>query len=252
MDELRGALGLPAEIVIGDRSVFLPADPFLGRLSGESTVDFSRARVHLEGARRALDEALARDAPGAGEVQGALDRAYRGVVQISPSLLDRISRVLSELIAWVMHVLGNFVGASSVLAWAVLLGLVAAGLLLLRRARLVPERILSGRGADRGPETKVDWRQRAQEALRAGDLREAIRALYLALITTLAGRGLLADAPALTAGEARAAVRRTRPTLYALVARATDSYERVLYGGVDPQESDIQALLEAEAGARSG
>jgi hypothetical protein len=251
MEQVRDALSLPADVVVGGRAVFLPADPFLERLSGGTAVDFDRAGAHLEGIRHALDATVARDVPSPDRVDDSLDRAYREVIQIQPSLLERIRRAAGELIVWLLYRLVNFVGPSSVLAWVVLVGLLAAAVLLLRRARLVPERVLPGSGGSRAPETKVDWGRRAQEALRAGDLREAIRALYLALITTLAGRGLLADAPALTAGECRAAVRRSRPSLYPLVARATESYERVLYGGATPRQGDVESLLEAEAGARS-
>ena len=251
MGQVREALGLPAQVVVGEAVVVLPPDPFLERLSGETSRDFERAGAHLEATRDALDAALGRDVPSPESVEESLDRAYREVIQIRPSFLDRIRRAVGELLAYLLYRLVNFVGPSSILAWAVLLGLVAAALILLRRARLVPERVLPGRGAGGALETKVDWRRRAQEALRAGDLPEAIRALYLALITTLAGRGLLADAPALTAGECRAAVRRTRPSLYPVVARATESYERVVYGGATPGQGDVESLLEAEQGARS-
>jgi hypothetical protein len=251
MEEVRRALGLPAEVILDEGAVLIPPDPLLEGLSGEAAADFRRASAHLEATREALQEALARDAPVPGEVDEALERAFRGVVQIQPTLLDRIRRAVSELISWFLHRLGNFVGRSSVAAWVVLAMLLVAVLFLLRRARLVPERVVPAGGPERAADSNVDWRRRAQEALHGGDLREAIRALYLALITTLAGRGLLADAPALTAGECRAAVRQTRPTLYPLVARATESYERVLYGGAAPREGDVRTLLEAEAGARS-
>jgi hypothetical protein len=251
MELVRRALGLPVRVVVGEWSALIPPDPLLERLSGETTLDFQRAGAHLEAMRSALDTAVGRDVPSPESVQESLDRAYRSVIQIRPSLLERIRRAVGEFLAYLFYRLVNFAGPSSLLAWAVVVGLVAAALLLLRRARLVPERVLPGRGRARVVETGVDWRRRAQEALRAGDLPEAIRALYLVLISTLAGRGLLADAPALTAGECRAAVRRNRPSLYPLVARATESYERVVYGGVRPGKEDVDSLLEAEEGARS-
>jgi hypothetical protein len=250
MELVRRALGLPVQVVVGEWAVLVPPDPFLERLSGETTADFQRAGAHLEAIRGALDAAVARDVPSPESVEESLDRAYRAVIQIRPSLLERIRRAVGEFLAYLFYRLVNFAGPSSLLAWAVVVGLVAAALLLLRRARLVPERVLPGGGRARAVETEVDWRRRAQEALRAGDLPEAIRALYLVLISTLAGRGLLAHAPALTAGECRSAVRRNRPSLYPLVARATESYERVVYGGVRPGKEDVDSLLEAEEGAR--
>lgn len=251
MEEVRNTLGLPADVEIGGRTVLLPPDPFLEDLSGERAIEFQRAGAHLRGIEDRLRDALDREVPGAELVQSSLQRAYSEGIQIRPGLFERIRRALQELMASILYRVVNFVGPSSVLAWAVIVGLVVGAVLLVRRARLVPERILPGLGGARAPDAKVDWVLRARAALAAGDLREAIRALYLALVTTLSGRGLLADAPALTAGECRSAVRRSRPSLYPLVARATESYERVVYGGASPNEQDVETLLQAEAGART-
>lgn len=251
MAQVREALGLPAEVEVGSWVVLVPEDPFLEALSGETAADFERAGSRLRASRRALEEALARPVPAQGDVRQALDRAYSGVVHVEPSVLDRILRPVVELVGAVLHRLLNFVGPTSILVWAVVLGLVVAAVVLLWRARLVPDRVRRVPAGPRAAETAVDWSRRGEEALKAGDLREAVRAFYLALLATLAGGGLLADAPALTAGEARAAVRRARPAMYPAVARATDSYERVVYGGAIPDEADIRHLRDAQARART-
>lgn len=251
MEQVRETLGLPAEIEVGSWVVLVPQDPYLEALSGDSAADFERAGNRLRASQRALEEALAREVPEQRRVEEALDRAYSGVAQVEPSLLDRIFRPVAEIIGAVLYRLVNFVGPSSILVWAVLLGLAVAAVVLLRRARLVPDRVRRVPAGPRAAEAAVDWSRRAEEALGAGDLREAVRAFYLALLSTLAAGGLLADAPALTAGEARAAVRRARPTMYPAIAQATDSYERVVYGGAIPDEADIQGLREAQARART-
>jgi hypothetical protein len=77
-----------------------------------------------------------------------------------------------------------------------------------------------------------------------------VRAFYVALLVALAARGVVADAPALTAGEARVAVRRVRPELFPTIAQATDTYERVVYGGDTPDAGDIQHLRDATTRVR--
>ena len=251
MEQIRDTVGLPAEVVVGEWTVLVPRDPILEALSGRSAGDFERAANRLRASQRAVADAQARAVPGREAVAEALDRAYRGVLQSSPSLVDRILRSAAELIAAVVYRLATAVGSVSILAWGVLLALVVAVLFLLRRARLVPDRLRPLPDGRRASAERVDWARRADDALRAGDLREAVRARYLSLVATLAGRGLLADAPALTAGEARAAVRRARPTIYPDIARATETYERVVYGGASPDEHAVQELREAEARART-
>lgn len=251
MEQIRKTIGLPAEVVLAEWTVLVPADPVLDALSGETAADFERAADRLRATQRALADAQGRRIPVREQVRDALDRAFAGLAQGNPSLVDRIRQAVTDTIGAILYRLVNLAGPGSFLGWGVLVGLVAAVVLLLRRARLVPDRfrpLTHGRRASIAP---VDWARRAEEALRAGDLREAVRARYLALVATLAGGGLLVDAPALTAGEARAAVRHARPTIYPAIAQATESYERVVYGGAAPDRRDVQDLLEADARART-
>jgi Domain of unknown function (DUF4129) len=245
MSELRETLALPVEVDVGGWLLSVPADPYLESLSGESGADFERAGAHVRALQDALDEAVAREVPAAADVDQALDRAYSGLVQDQPSLPELLLRAIGELVGAVLYRLANFVGPTSILAWAVLVGLAVAAIFLLRRARLVPDWSGPASTAPSAAADRIDWSARAEAAIRAGDLREAVRALYLVLLASLARGGLLAEAPALTAGEARSAIRRAAPALYPSVARATDSYERVVYGGAEPDEADLQLLREA-------
>jgi hypothetical protein len=68
---------------------------------------------------------------------------------------------------------------------------------------------------------------------------------------TLSGRGLLIDAPGLTAGEARSTVRAVRPELFDAMADATGAFEQVAYGGAVPGPDDVDTLRRAVVLARS-
>ena len=249
MVEMREALGLPADVDAGEWVLVVPRDPFLESLSGERAEDFEMAGSHLQGLQQALDDALGRHVPGDSQVTDALDRAYGGLVQDQPSIVDGVLRAIGDAIGAVIYRLVHFTGPTTILVWAMLLSLIAGAIILLRGAQLVPESTRPTATGSRALADRVDWAARADEALRAGDVREAVRALYLALLAALARGGLLADAPALTAGEARSAVSRTAPAIYAAVARATDSYERVVYGGTRPTERDLEVLRDAAASA---
>ena len=249
MRKVRQALGLPATVRYYGRIVTVPRDAFLEGLSGNEAADFDRAAVHLGWQYRQLQIGIDLGTPDLQRVGDALDRAYRQVVHVRPNLLERIQRAVVDLIQAFVHRLVVFGGPGSLLAWSVLLGLVAGAVFLLRRVRLFPDRILTAPTAAH-PVEMMDWGHLAEEALRAGDLVQAVRALYMSLLATMARRGLLVDAPALTAGECRAAVRRTRPGLYPELVRATEAYERVIYGSAAPSQIEVDALREANILAR--
>jgi hypothetical protein len=245
MRSVSEALGLPVMVEAVGGAVSIPPDAFLDGLSGNTALDFQRAADHLQALRDRAAGALEASAPDRGRVDEALTGAYRGISQ-GRGLLRRIGRGILDFIGGVLQRLTTLSGLGTALSWLAILALIAALLLLLRRFRPVPDRIAPGgrHAAPRGE--PVDWRERADRALRTGDLLEAIRALYALLLSTLAGRGVVSDAPSLTAGECRAAVEAARPSLSAPVARATVSFERVVYGGKPPSQDDIQLLREAE------
>lgn len=251
MAAVRAELGLPIHVLVGRGTVDIVVDPLAG-LPGTSPAHFERAADRLAALTTSLEEAAMRAMPDPDDVARALDDAYRGIAQPRPDLPGLVLQWVGEAIGWILQRISRALGAAGTpLAWlVVLLAAVAVAVLVWRRGRLVPDRVLSsGAGARRGT-GPVDWSGLADEAIRAGDLREAVRALYLALLASLAGRGLLADAPTLTAGEARSAVSGARPALFPAVARATESYERVVYGGAPPAQGDLDDLRQAAALAR--
>jgi hypothetical protein len=251
MAEVRRTLGLPLQASVAGWSVDVPADPVLATLRGETSNDFVRAASRIELLEGSLDAALASDVPDPARIATALGSAYSGIVRVQPDPGELVLRAISNTIEAALYRLGRAFGGSG--AWILVLVLAAVvglGLLQLSRgARLLPDRLAPDRSGPR-PATASNWSAMADAAIRAGDLREAVRIMYVALVVSLAARGLLADAPALTAGEARTAVRRTRPELLPAVVRATESYERVIYGGVEAGEQDIEQLRQATTLAR--
>lgn len=251
MDDVRGVLGLPLEVAIGDWVAVVGPDPILEELTGTSEADFAVAEERLTALEGSLAGALAVDPPASDRVGPALAQAYSGVVPPRPNVVEILLQVFGEVIEAVVQRIGTVLAsAGAVLAWLVLAGVGVIAIAFLVRGRLVPDRVSAAGEMGRGGAGSIDWAARADEALRAGDLHEAVRTLYLSLLAVLVSRGVVADAPALTAGEARYAVRRSRPTLFPAIARATDSYERVIYGGDAPDLDDIQRLREATAEAR--
>ena len=249
--ELRGTLGLPVEVVIGEWLVEVRADSILENLSGDTDADFELASIRLSALEDALTDAVAIEPRSSDQVSAALAQAYAGVVPPPPNLLETVLRVIGEVFEAIVQRVGNVIAsAGNAIAWVVLIAIGVIVVLTLFRARLVPDRVSSAGRSGRAGQGVVDWAARAEEALRAGDLHEAVRALYLSLLSILAGRGIIADVPALTAGEARFAVQRSRPSLFPAIARATESYERVVYGGATPDPGDVERLREATAEAR--
>lgn len=250
MDELRDALDLPAVVRLDEWDATIPADPMLASLTGDDAEDFRRAADRVEALLASLERATATDPVDLGRVEAAIASAYRGSLQVDPGLIERIRRAAAELIQNLLSRLFSFRGAGSLVAWAVLAGLCVLAVWLVRRLRLVPEASADEVGnASRA--SRIDWIARAEDAFRSGDLHGAVHAFYRGLLSALSGRGLVIDAPGLTAGECRSTVHAVRPDLFRAVADATGAFEQVAYGGATPGPDDVETLRKAVALARS-
>ena len=250
MEEIRGRLDLPVTVRLGGWDTTIASDPVLEGLTGEEAEDFRRAADRVGALRASLERATETGPVDRGAVEAALASAYRGSLQVDPGLIERIRRAAGELIQSLLSRLFTFRGAGTLVAWAVLAGLGVLAFWLLRRLRLVPETAV-GDEADASRVARIDWIARAEDALRAGDLHGAVHAFYRGLLSALSGRGLLIDAPGLTAGECRSTVRAVRPELFQAVADATGTFEQVAYGGAAPGPDEVETLRKAVALARS-
>ena len=249
MADVRRAIGLPVTVSIDGSDLSVPVDPVLVGLSGEDADGFRRAADRIDALRSSLERAIAAIPADAEDVGSALSAAYQGVLQVDPGLVERIRRWIAELIQNLLSRLFSFQGAGSVVAWIVVAGLAILAVWLVRRLRLVPETAMEA--ATGGGVARVDWIARAEDAFRAGDLHAAVHAFYRGLLSALSGRGLLIDAPGLTAGECRSTVREVRPELFDAVADATGTFEEIAYGGAVPGADDVDRLRRAVALARS-
>ncbi len=250
MQEVQDTVGLPVVVRLGGVGTTIGPDPVLEELTGEDADDFRRAADRLEALGASLERAIAADPIDREGVETALASAYRGSLQVNPGFIERIRRAVAELIGNLLSRLFSFQGAGTFVAWAVLVALVVLAVWLVRRLRFVPETIMDAKDpGSRAP--RIDWIARAEDAFRAGDLHGAIHAFYRGLVSALSGRGLLIDAPALTAGECRTTVRALRPDLFQAVADATGAFEQVAYGGAVPGPEDVETLRKAVALARS-
>ena len=252
MADVRAAIGLPVGVAVADWLVEIQRDPVLEGLSGSDAADFQLAAERLAALERAVGEVLAADPPSTGRMAAALAQAYRGVAVPQPDVFETALVIVRDVLQGILQRVGNLVaGAGGALALVALIVIVVGAVaIFVVPSRLVPDRISGRHPTGSGITRSVDWAAKAEDALRAGDLHEGIRWLYLALLGVLAGRGIVRDAPALTAGEARVAVLHNRPSIFPAIALATESYERVVYGGATPNSRDVDVLREATAQAR--
>jgi hypothetical protein len=252
MDAVRAELRLPVQLLLPGGTVRIDADPFLDRLRGDVPGDFDRAAQHLDAFSASVRSAASASATDRAAVASALDRAYAGIA--TPGWLPRLGRnvrvALGRLLQALAEPLFRYRGFGSLIAWSVVLGVAVILVLVLRGlgVNLVPER--SGSSAEL-TFAATDWHGLAEEAIGRGDLREAIRALFHALVTTLASRGVMAADPGVTAGECRSAVARAMPGLYPSVLEATKAFERVAYGGAPAGQGDVDVLRTANREAAS-
>lgn len=247
MEEVRRILGLPVEVDIRGVIAQVPEDQYLETLDGSSSQDFLNASSHLSRLEASTQEAIATSVPTDNNVDRAIRRAYGGIqLELTPA--ERIRRAivgfLMELVARAIYYLGEFRGATTIVAWSVVLA-VAAGvtLLIARRVRLVPEAELDrARAAAAGA---IDWESEFRAALARGDQPGAVRARFRELLQAMAARGVVEDRPSLTAGECRGAAARSLPTLSPVVTNATHIFERVAYGRTHLRAGELDAMEEA-------
>jgi hypothetical protein len=251
--DARMALALPVQVTLPDGSVVVVTDDaLLGAADdGNDAAAVAAVEGRLEVAASGASAARTQAPPDPERIAAALSAAYGGEVE-APTWSQRLLTRITQALGWVLdHTLGALVGTGigTVIAWLLAIAVVVAVVFLLQRSRLgmVPE---ARSGVPAGEVSIVDWRRAAEDALARGDDNFAVLALYHVLVHTLASRGVVREAPSLTAGECRWAVRREQPALAPTIDRATAAFERVAYGKQDAVRDDIDALQAAEKAAK--
>jgi hypothetical protein len=246
-------LGLPIKVRLTDGSaVVVTSASLLGDAAEGEDAPAAATDVRLEAALDAVDAASSAAFPDRSRIDGALSQAYEGLQPVSPSWADRILSEVGQTLGWLVdHTLGAVArsDAHSLVGWTIVLAIVVGALLLTGRVRRGVVAEARWTSADHGV-ALVDWGRLAEEALAAGDLSTAVPALYHVLLRTLDARGVVRDAPALTAGECRRAVRRARPALAGTIDGATAAFERVAYGRLPAAQDDVEALRAADRAVR--
>jgi hypothetical protein len=190
------------------------------------------------------------------EVRGTVDRVLRDPA-FTASRENWLSRLRDDVRQWILERLADVFesGAGTVLAWGLVALAVLVGVLVLVRATRGLRR---GAVAPGGPAAVVvtrrpatEWLDDARAARSAGDLAEAVRCGYRAVVAGLARRGAVEEVPGRTVGEYRAQVARSRPDEAADFGRASEVFERVWYARRDASPDDVDVVLgvaEATAG----
>jgi hypothetical protein len=224
---------------------------------------------------RALDRVLARPEfawrlpreKGTEEDRGLVGMVVDTLSRWSRAALDGLDRLTSWLRGWWRPATGA--SGESGLGWIgstyVWLGLLAAAVLiaavLLYRRRRAPEpseavaatpvaldpMADAAAAAAAAPE---EWLARADELLRAGDSRYAVRALYLASLSLLVHRELLQPERSKSNHDYLIELRRRareRPQLGDLFAACSDAFERVWYGH-HPATDELVTWFRAQHG----
>lgn len=173
-----------------------------------------------------------------------------------------LARLRDDVRQWFIDRLAGLFesGAGTVLAWSLVGLAVVVGLLVAVRALrgvrrgAVAEEGLTAVTVSRRPAT--DWLADARAAREDGDLSEAVRCGYRAVVAGLAASGDLDEVPGRTVGEYRAQVRTNRPQRLDAFTRASDVFERVWYARRAADQGDVDAVLGvadevASAGSRA-
>jgi hypothetical protein len=253
MQAVRVALGLPLDVELAGGTVHVPTDEVLDGLQGTTAEDFRNADDQLAAMEDDARAALSAKPPDPARMAAALRVALRGI-RTEPSLFERVRHDVWAFIVSLWQRLTRAVdrvplphGLLVIVAAGVLAVVVAV--LIRRLGYLVPERRAAGDGP--GRQATTDWDRLAREAMARGDLVEAVRARYGALLAALAGRGIVPDTPSLTAGECRRAVAGGLPGAYPVVAKATTIFESVMYGRAEATASGVDTLAAAERSVKA-
>lgn len=201
--------------------------------------------IDPDDARRAADEILG-DGSYAEPTQSLLDRALEWI-------FDQLGSAFGTLSGG---------GPGSGMAWVVVAVLGLAAVWLVVRALRVPRvgRKRAESTLDYGTETAHDarvWLDEAERLAAAGDHRGALRCRHQALVARLVTDRIVSDTAGRTAGEHRRDAESVLPHEAPRLARLTDRFDAVWYGGAavdramfDAFHSDC-ALVEEAAGAHT-
>ncbi len=135
------------------------------------------------------------------------------------------------------------------IAWVVLVAFAAAAIFLIVRAVQLDRRRSRESVGDAELDVHPDdrrpvaaWDADATRFEAEGRWRDALRCRYRSLVASLARAGVVDEVPGRTAGEYRAVVGQTRPSVAEPFAGATDLFERAWYGNEETGPDDTSSF----------
>lgn len=180
--------------------------------------------------RRATDEVLSRRAYATEEPSWWARTAEAARRWLAERVLRLVMATSRTTVAWIVLALATAVAL--VVAWR-----------LTRGTRW--ERRLDPSTVDLERRTAEDWDARSREAEARGDLREAIRTAYRAVLAAYAERGIIEEVPGRTVGEYRREVGSADPSRRRAFDEASDVVEAVLYADREPVREDLTTIRAA-------
>lgn len=168
-----------------------------------------------------------------------------------PGPVRRALRAFGDALA---QFLGDLFGdslASGLLPWVVVvLGVIVVGWLVWRITRgLAVDRTIAVVPTEATSRSAGDWHADADAARARGDLREALRCRYGALVATLLAGGVLEDVPGRTVRELDREIARAVPAIADDVVDAGRAFEAAIYGRLEVDDLALQVVTRAAARA---
>lgn len=181
-----------------------------------------------------------------------VDRTVRDVLRhpdfaaAEPTWIERLRQDVQQ---WIFERLADLFssGAGTVLGWVLFGVAIAVGVLVLV---LATRGFRAGSRGESEPAAVVvtrrrpaDWLADARGAEAAGELAEAVRCGYRAVVAALGRRGDLEEVPGRTVGEYRAQVHRSGSESEGDFGRASEVFERVWYAQRPASGDDVRTVL---------
>jgi hypothetical protein len=175
-----------------------------------------------------------------------------------PAYAEAGPNALERAVNWVVERLGEVLaGLGGGVAWPIgagmLIAVLAALVLIIRywRGRSVRNLASIRNVFDRGDTTADEHRRAAEAAVAAGDLAEAIRERFRALVRELEQRGVLEPRAGRTVDEVAAEAGRALPALADDLRGAAVAFDDVWYGGRTATAERYQHLVAVDDRVRT-
>ncbi len=164
-----------------------------------------------------------------------------------PGPIRRLLRYLGDQLATFLGGLLDGIFATGLLPWIlVVLGIAVVSFLVWRITRgLAADRSIAQVPAESVTRAAADWHADADAAEARGELREALRLRYAAMVASLLAEGTLEDVPGRTVHELDVEVARTNPAIAEDVAAAGERFDAVVYGRYEVTDDDLEVVARA-------